>query len=69
MQAEHLCDYCGAANRVAAKFCVGCGRSLSVSGPVSTVSGQAPRGLLNQRYLLIEKIGEGGFSTVYKAQD
>jgi serine/threonine protein kinase len=54
MSSDYLCGSCGTtASRAGAKFCSRCRALL----------------LLNQRYRLISKIGEGGFSTVYKAED
>src|SRR5882757_1718663 len=64
-----LCDYCGTENRAAAKFCSKCSNPLRDSSRTPISSSVAPSQMLNQRYRLISKIGEGGFGTVYQATD
>jgi serine/threonine protein kinase len=48
-----LCAACGATSRIGSKFCGKCGKHL----------------LLKERYNLLSNVGQGGFGTVYKAED
>jgi serine/threonine protein kinase len=64
-----LCDRCGAENRTTAKFCSKCRNPLQNSAPTPSGSNLVPSQMLNHRYQLISKIGEGGFGTVYQATD
>ena len=64
-----LCDHCGAENRTTAKFCSKCRNPLQNSPYTPTSSIAAPSQLLNHRYRLISKIGEGGFGAVYQVAD
>jgi serine/threonine protein kinase len=64
-----LCDRCGAENRAAANFCSKCSNPLQALSHTPTSNSVAPSQMLNQRYRLISKIGEGGFGTVYQATD
>lgn len=63
---DSFCPACGTAHEVAAGVCVVCGETLlrgRVTQPLAMDE------LLDGRYRLLRTVGEGGFSTVYEAQD
>jgi parallel beta-helix repeat protein len=76
-----FCDQCGAANRSTSKFCFQCGNPLPATSPVSpnvttvlpaiahATGLLEPTALLNGRYRIVRKIGQGGFSAVYLVED
>lgn len=79
-----ICPNCQRVNRLGAKFCGGCGRSLSqvltpgpspipappTSGPVHSLTGNLPpHFMLNSRYLVLQKLGQGGMGAVYQVMD
>jgi F-box protein 11 len=69
---KRFCDECGAANRSTGKFCVACGKPLSiyVAKTSSALTGRLISAtILKQRYRIVRKIGQGGFSAVYFAED
>ncbi len=78
------CPECGAINQAQAPSCLQCGQSIRGEDfharasseddqPLQTktrITGQFEQNhLLKQRYRIISRIGEGGFSAVYKAAD
>src|SRR5437762_7501486 len=65
MDPDFFCAYCGAANPSRNVICSFCSHSL-ISTPYTYMHA---RKLLQQRYRVIQKVGQGGFATVYKAED
>ena len=66
-----LCPRCQRANRLAAVFCAHCGTDLHkppISHPFET--GRVPiNTLLNQRFLVVKLIKQGGMSAIYLVKD
>ena len=65
------CPNCGTANRVAARFCQGCGARLPGRvAPLGLGTGRLPaQSMLSGRYIILHKVGQGGFGAVYQATD
>ncbi|TMC22321.1 MAG: zinc-ribbon domain-containing protein [Chloroflexi bacterium] len=66
------CISCGASNPAEAKFCPACGYPMRYnnhnrqSAPIGSI---ATPYVLNQRFRVMAKVGQGGFGAVYKAED
>src|ERR1700760_4948269 len=57
------CTQCGASTPDAARFCPGCGAAMGTSGSDPMIGK-----VIADRYLLIEKIGQGGSGTIYRGE-
>jgi serine/threonine protein kinase len=65
-QEQQFCEKCGAANILTARHCQQCGAQL----PFRHTTGSLPeQTLLDGRYELVARIGQGGMGAVYKAVD
>lgn len=62
------CPRCSAQNRNNARFCAGCGNPLP-GAPVGATGLLPPSTTLQNRYVVLRKIGQGGMGAVYQAQD
>ncbi|MBW4575565.1 MAG: protein kinase [Aphanothece sp. CMT-3BRIN-NPC111] len=63
-----FCTHCGRQNPDGARFCSGCGSSLSEAntGPATALR---PGTKLRDRYIILRLLGQGGFGRTYVAED
>src|SRR5690349_18687091 len=66
ISAERYCLSCGAANGARQEACFACGKSLKITAPLPS---EGDRPLLLGRYRIVDQVGKGGFSAVYRAED
>jgi len=68
---EIICPSCGTRNVLTARFCHQCATPLAgVTYPVGLGTGLlSPKTMLANRYLIVQKIGQGGMGAVYQATD
>ncbi|HJT59655.1 MAG TPA: protein kinase, partial [Ktedonobacteraceae bacterium] len=67
-----ICRFCGIFNRTNAKYCLSCGKNLQTTLDAESINKteiHASGQLLDQRYRILARVGQGAYGAVYKAID
>jgi serine/threonine-protein kinase len=69
-RAALICPICLTSNPPHARFCLNCATALRGQAPSAGLTGKLPANtILNNRYTVVRKIGQGGMGSVYLVSD